>query len=241
MMHIVGSAALFAKTSLPQWTDASPERLYVLFQGHQARSLNRDETDEYARLVMVVVANNFASNDWVKTLPQLRLDPQDVAQSTVMMLLRKSATPSMALRTPCVKTMLKMLNVAIYNFVMTHVLHGKRKQGRETPSTDYYGENSNGSEPHCADVAADRVNEPELFELLRAAEDDIIGDIPIRKPISVNAVERLYRHCIWRLKRDRVMTPYNDLPKWFFRRKVPIELHGLIVARINRFVRRYCS
>jgi hypothetical protein len=236
LRQVAVSSSLFGGIPLPQWGDESPERLYALFNGYQTDTLSKLELDEYSRLLMVVVANAFHSNDFLRKLPQIRLDPQDVAQEAVGHLMRKTRT--MRLNHPCWRVLLWVMNVSVRRIVTTIAKNKRSRDGREMPATDYYVDHGRPEEAAgTADAiaAVETPGERELFAALGGAEDQILGDIPVKKPLTVDAVERLFRHLVRSMITGASLPTHANLPTTL-KQEVSLELHALVASRVVRFV-----
>ena len=223
------------KPALPDWTARSPVHLYGLFQRYQLYELSDREIDLYTQLLTHVVAMKFNQHRWHRSLPRIGISTEDLQQEAVTHLARKSLT--MSVRNPGWKPMLAIFNCAIYNFVMTAIAVAHKKIGKEVTVTDYLfvkGRNAELGESGTVELTLSDESAREL--LGEAAEDQILGDIVTKNAEEFQALTDLYALLRKALCERATMPRYCELTE-DLRRKVSLQIHGLVTARILRIVR----
>jgi hypothetical protein len=221
------SKLLWQNIRLPIW---SAQRLYKLYQRHVAGEATEEEKQEYAGQLMVYVAANVARGRWFASLRRCRLDAEDVAADLLLFLLRK--TPSIRLDYPCVKVLLKVLNVAIHRRLLSEVR--KQKLAMETLHDSDWG-NEDGS--RLARAASSQTPFIEHLErAMREAEESICrGHWTDQLSICI-LFRYLCRQVVWQ---NTILT-YSQLPRRLSRR-ISLEEHAIIAYRLNRFIRQFAE
>jgi len=194
--------------------------------------------DEYTRLLMHVIAISFRQNRWDRRLPQLRLDPQDVAQNCLQWIVPKSKT-GLGLRSLEPLVLMGVLYTSFKRRVLDAIEEANRKGKREISATDYFtvrgGVNDSESE---TPVAPDL---PPMADIDRAidehSEDHVIGAIVTKTAAEADAADRLFRYMKTALVERHVLIPYHQLsPPIKAIPEVTLELHARIKANFYRFL-----
>jgi hypothetical protein len=219
-------SGLWGGIDLPVWNEDSPQELYALFEQYQAGGLSAAALDRYARWLMVFTSMHFRAKNrrTLISLKHANLDEQAVAADVVAHLVRKSRS-AIRLKSPCWRVLLAVLNTSIRNYVMTLV---HRRQCRDVRFEDAYAEESRRQ---AIDFNA---WEPDLLERVKAAEDEIVGDLLICPPTSLAAIEALFELLAEGICRGELVS-YCRLDTEL-QQEVPPELHAIVAARLNRFV-----
>ncbi len=134
------------------------------------------------------------------------------------------------------KPLLAVLNSAVYYFVMTAVAGRQKKMGREVSETDYLVERGRNSELPAPHVFEQHKSESIDDLLGDAAEDQVLGDVVTKSADEFRAVEELYAVIRRSLVMKNTLPAHEDLPAGL-QKRISIELHGLITARILRLIR----
>jgi hypothetical protein len=221
--------------ALPDWTARSPVHLYGLFQRHQRLELSDRELDLYSQLLTHVVAMKFNQHRWHRSLSRIGISTDDLQQETITHLVRKSLT--MIVRNDGWKPMMAIFNCAIYNFVMTAIAVRHKKLGKEVCVTDYLVEQGRNADVGGSATVEIVLDEESASDLLGdAAEDQVLGDIVTKNADEFQALTDLYALLRGSLCERATMPRYRDLDEGL-RRKVSVQIHGLVTARILRIVR----
>jgi len=219
---------------LPVWTNESPVELFALFQRHQARTLDGPGLERYSQLLMGVISLQFARYKWRKSLRYVSLDARDVAQDTLVHLLRKTGV--MQIQHPCWRVLIKVLNQAIYWHVMSAVQGKQRGKVKVLTASDYYKDN--GRPPDEPDPRSIVEHEPEFDA--HAFKRDLVGLLS-----SPQMLRQMVRgiHGAKRL-RQKIRQAYPEIiieilrTKWcsdkLSRLNLDAEIHAIIKARLRR-------
>lgn len=236
---------LWQGASLPEW-DA--RRCFLLFRKLSVRAprpATRAEREEYAKLLLRLVALQFQSRDFVLSLPRAGVDPLDAAQEAVTHLLKK--TPTMRIRVledpdkpekEQILAMLGVMNVATYRRVMTLVSERASKVKEACASDAIRRRGRDGEDDASVSaLAAPAGDEQEaaharLAEVLADAEDQVLRGVP-GEVFALIRTFRLIRRLL--LRGEATLTSYQSLPPHLLRRIAPEE-HALILSRTVRLV-----
>ncbi|MGE5611665.1 MAG: hypothetical protein ACM359_20625 [Bacillota bacterium] len=214
---------LWQNIPLPPW---NPRRLFDLFQKHVAAVATPDEKDEYARQMMVYIAANLGRKKWFLTLRRCHLDPDDVAADLLIFLLKK--TPSIHLHYPCVRVLLKVLNVAIFRRLISEIRQQKAI-AEELPASDWCDEDASRfsfSPEH---------QETPFIEMLQGAMRDAEETICQGQWADQISICVLYRFLCRQIVRQNTILTYNQLPPRLARR-ITLEEHATVSYRLNKFI-----
>jgi hypothetical protein len=218
-------------------------RLYALFLRYQGDRLSAARREDYARLLMHVIAIQFNQHRYHDSLPQVRLVPEEVAQDAAVHLLRKTRTLTM--NHGGWRPLMSVLNTTTVRFVLTAISGRRRKAVKVIAATDYYGaDNPRPAEQAGEDadvlLPGEAPTVPDLRRLLRSDDgvDRVVGDIVTRSAREAAAVERLYRVLRDRLLAGEGVPPHAALSA-SLQSEVSLELHGLVASRLVRLVRAF--
>jgi len=105
---------LWGDIILPDW---DRERFYRLFLVFNLSTATKFEEDEFARLLMVLIAVHADRIGWSRTFAQHRIDPEEAAARVIQRMITKSRT--MTIRKPCPLVVVDLYNRAIQNELIT--------------------------------------------------------------------------------------------------------------------------
>jgi hypothetical protein len=205
---------------------------------HCRRKLSDKQLDEYTRLLMHVIALSFRNNRWDRRLPQLRLDPQDVAQDCLRWIVPKSKG-GLGLRSLEPLVLMQVLYTSLKRRVLDAINEAVRKSSREIAATDYFtvrgGVNDSESETQ-ASPDLPRVSEIEKAIDSRS-EDYVIGPIVTKTAAEADAAEKIFKCMKMVLVKEHALIPFDRLsPSIQEIPEVTLELHARIKARFYRFL-----
>ena len=189
-------------------------------------------------LLMWVINTTFISKRFDRTLPEVRLDPSDVAQDVLMFLTRK--TPKIRLEHPEPKVLLQVMYTAIYRYVCSAASESKRKTG-EVAASDYYsaGESDGLDGATRSDDSACAIG---VMSDPDEAEDYVIGGIVASSSDEAATIEKIWLWVSDRFCQAGEFPAYRERPDYLVRRKdCTHELHALILSRFVKYLRDSAS
>lgn len=206
----------------------------------------KQQREEYALLLMGVISIRYTQGRYHRTLPEVRLDPSDVAQDVLMFLLRKTQTGRLRIDSevrveserPLV--LLRLLYTSIYRFTCSAITEARRKHA-EVAATDYYHATDSGGLEACS-RSGDAAGAVAVIRDLDEAEDFVVGGIVTKTPAETEAVNQLWLCLSESFVTDGVLLSYDELPESIRKeREVSLELHARILARFNKYLTEVTS
>lgn len=234
--------AIWSKT-IP-WTDASPDRLYVMFHrfADSGGKLSPAEDREYVELLQALISLWCDRTDADYKLQRVGYEIQDFAAEVLIHLRRKSVN-GFNLRPPTYgtrwKSLIKALNTSIHRLFLTHVAKANRAHSRMLPQTDIVRDGIHEGEqfehenrgPAPCQPAGPSVHIERIRLAVLERVDEVIGDLAAEEG---SPFERVFDRVVHQVFHDGTPTPHAELPPelgW-----IGPEHHALIVSRVLRSV-----
>lgn len=203
-------------------------------------SLTPADDNEFSGQLLRLVWMQFMKHRLADKLQQVGADPEGVAQDAAMHL-RKKSRKGLLLRAEGWKPMMTVMNTAVYRFALTEILRAKRCYERQTSATDYYSDNTEMDEDASMEKnvgPGESRSVSGLKSAINDAEDMVIGDIVCSRA-DQRRIERLFQVVRDQILEHQTPLPHANLPQGL--RRVPRELHGLVVARMLRAIRDFAA
>ena len=233
---------LFVGMQMPEW---NADELYALYGEAQRRELTGDEATTLCGHLMVLVEMRFAQKGWGRSLPEIGIDPQDVAAVCVAHAFQKIKARKLALKHDGPKVLLAVLGTMIWRVVASRARQQLSDQGKgRSPDVESHvwgkrmasaagqtgvtsGIDGNYAAPADPPIAG------VLDALLRP--DAIVR--AIRGTAGPNgegarAVALLWRLLVRNLARDGLLWPHDWLPRAVRDRTSPT-VHALLAGRLQ--------
>ena len=236
---------LFVGLPMPEWDG---DALYALYVESQRRKLTDGETTLLCGYLAVLVEMRFSQKGWNRSLPEIGLDPQDVAAICLAQAHNKIVTGKIALRHDGPKVLLAVLGVMIWRTVASRARQQLSDRGTgRCPDVEshVWGRRSSGADeqvgvPHGIDGLFTAPADPPVAGVLDALMTPNATTRAIQGTAGPNgegarATALLWRLMVRNLARDGVLWPHDWLPR-AIRARTSTTQHALLAGRLQDFV-----
>lgn len=212
---------LWGKTKLPKWDSAE---FYRLWEVHAFGAPTPFDRDRLSKFLMLIIAADFARQNWIVRLKRVNLDADDVAAEVLCHVYKK--LPEVRLSKPHKNVLTAFVHRMIWNKVATLARNSKE------PLDESQTRGEDGESDWLGNVGAmEGASVSKLRRVMELAEEDVLRGVPG----DIFAIQTLYRYLRLCLIYSNTVIPHRFLPSRL-KSRVSETQHAIIGMRINMIV-----